>query len=230
MRLTVRREQMDVMQAVSDANFERRIASHLRGSYSDSIVKLPDGAEFSVTDLREDMLARLVRSGILKARRYEMKVQSSIAAFVALMFEVAPNFDEHRLCEVLLGDEEKTPDDRVDDILSVLTEKNWDAIRKDYDPEAWLSAEQEISPDATAERPAGEKAKAATADPISRTSPGKTLSGKTLSGKTLPGKTLSGGKTMSRTMSRKSPIKLQPEVSDADTEFDQNTVKSDRKE
>jgi hypothetical protein len=63
-----------------------------------------------------------------------------------------------------------------------------------------------------------------------KTLSGKTMSGKTLSGKTLRGKTLSG-KTMSRTIAPKSQtIKVQPEVPERDAEFDQNTVKIDRKE
>jgi len=220
MRLTVRKEQMEVMQAVADANFERRVATHLRELYSSAIVKLPDdGGEFTVSDLGQDSLDRLVRAGITKARHYEMLRQSSIAAFVTLMFDVAPNFDDHRLCGVLLGDEEKIPDERIDDVLTVLTDKNWDSIRNDYDAQAWLIAEPE---------PSEEKAKAAAADSPSPVIPDKTLPGKTLSGKTLKGKTMSG-KTLSRTMARRSQtVKVQPEVPDKNVDFDQKTVKVDR--
>jgi hypothetical protein len=223
MRLTVRKEQMDVMQAVADANFERRIAAHLRESYPTSIVRLPhDGGEFAVSDLGQDSLDRLVRAGVAKARHYEMHLQSSIAAFVTLMFDVAPNFDDHRLCEVLLGDEEKIPDERIDDVLTVLTDKNWDSIRNDYDAQAWLVAEQEPA------KSSEETAMAATADSPSPVVPDKTLPGKTLSGKTLKGKTLTG-KTLSRTMARRSQtIKVQPEVPERNTDFDQKTMKVDR--
>jgi hypothetical protein len=226
---------MDVMQAVADTNFERQIASHLRDSYSESIVRLPDdGSEFKVSELAEDVLERWVRAGIGKARGYELRIQSSIASFVALMFDVAPNFDDHRLCEVLLGDQERTPDERMEDVLSVLSEKNWEAIRNDYEPQAWVAAEEKAKEAFLKKREAPEDTKAMAAAGDSAVS-GKTLSGKTMSGKTLSGKTLRGktlsGKTMSRTIAPKSQtIKVQPEVPERDAEFDQNTVKIDRKE
>ena len=216
MRLTVRREQMDVMQAVAEANFERQLARHLRESYADSIVKLPDGGEFPVSDLLEDTLGNLIRAGISKARLYEMTLQSSISSFVALMFAVAPNFDESRLCGVLLGDEEKAPDARIEDVLTVLTEKNWESVRNDYDPTAWVeTAEEPKETAADAEQPAEkEKANAAAADPMA-----KTISGKTMS-----------GKTMSRTISRKSQtVKIQPEMIKDKPGFDEKTIKIDRK-
>ena len=42
MRLNIRREQMDVMDAVSEANFERGVARHLLSNFGDSIVRLPE--------------------------------------------------------------------------------------------------------------------------------------------------------------------------------------------
>jgi hypothetical protein len=207
---------MDVMQAVAEANFERQLARHLRESYADSVVKLPDGGEFPISDLLEDTLGNLIRVGISRAGLYEMTLQSSISSFVALMFAVAPNFDEHRLCGVLLGDEEKAPDARIEDVLTVLTEKNWEAIRNDYDPTAWVEIVEEpkeTAPDA--EQPnEKEKANAAAADPMA-----KTISGKTMS-----------GKTMSRTISRKSQtVKIQPEMIKDQPGFDEKTIKIDRK-
>lgn len=207
---------MDVMQAVAEANFERQLARHLRESYPQSIVKLPDGGEFAVSDLLDDTLTRLIRIGIAKARRYEMTLQSSIASFIALMFDVAPNFDEHRLCEVLFGDEEKAPDARIEDVLTVLTEKNWEAIRNDYDPAAWTEPVEAAAEPSTEVEPAekNKKANAAAADPMA-----KTISGKTMSGKTL-----------SRTMARKSQtVKIQPQMPKEQPEFDE-TIKIDRKE
>jgi hypothetical protein len=223
---------MVVMQAVSEANYVRQIVAHIRGSYADSKVVLPDDdRERTVSELSEEELERWVRAGINKARVYELTLQSSISAFVALMFDVAPNFDDHRLCEVLLGDEEKQPDERIDEVLSVLSEKNWEAIRRDYDPQAWLAAEQAKAPESEGERSAEEKAPtAAAADASGKTMSGKTMSGKTMSGKTLKGKTMSG-KTLSKTISTKSQtITVQPSVSENDPDIDRNTVRTEPKE
>jgi len=210
-RLNVRREQIDVMSSVAEANFERDLAAHLRANYASSIVRLPHVGDVTVQDLVEDNLQRLVRIGIAKARRYELTRQSSIAGFVAIMFSAAPNFDDHRLCEVLLGDEEKSPDDRADEIANVLSEKNWDAIRKDYDPEAWVLPEEaapENGPVSAGESDSGiDKGKGD--DPMARTVTGKTLS----------------------RISKKprESVELQPEAPAADPDLDRNTMKIDRK-
>ncbi len=158
MRLTVRREQMEVMETVAQAAFERRIADHLIAEYPASVVKLPEGGEFAVAELEDETLLKLVAAGVARARSHLMKKESSIAPFVALMFDVSPNFDKHRLCQVLLTDVEHEPDERVGPMLDVLTDENWDSIRKDYDPQAWDEkpeepAESETEPAAEAAKP-----------------------------------------------------------------------------
>jgi len=60
-----------------------------------------------------------------------------------------------RLCQVLLNDEEVEPDRRLDEMLDVLTEKNWESIRADYDPTAWEFAETTGEPEP--EPPAGDQ-------------------------------------------------------------------------
>lgn len=207
MRLNVRREQLDVMAAVSEANFERDIVRDLLSNYSDSVVRLPEGGEFAVRDLSEEQLESLVRTGIAKARRYELKRQSSLAGFVAMMFSGAPNFDRNRLCEVLLNDEEKSPDDRADEIANVLSEKNWDAIRSDYDPQAWILPE-EPAPESEAAAVAGPETESEKAvDPLAKTVTGKTLA--------------------RLAKKPKETVGIRPQGA-ADADIDVNTVKIDR--
>ncbi|MBK7706834.1 MAG: hypothetical protein IPJ30_13965 [Acidobacteria bacterium] len=150
MRLTVRREQMEVMETVAQAGFERRLADRIRAEYPLSVVKLPDGGEFPAADLSDETLHKLVAVGIARARGFSMKQESAIAGFVALMFDVSPNFDKHRLCQVLLTDDEHEPDERLGPMLDVLTDANWESIRKDYDPSAWEEKTEpiEAAPDA----------------------------------------------------------------------------------
>ncbi len=137
MRLSIRPEQMLVVETVAQENFVRRIAAHLLGDYPKAVVTLPDNEKFTVDELPEETLHDLVRVGIARARRYGLTFESSISAFTAVMFEVAPNFDTHRLSQVLLNDEEVEPNNRLDELLNVLTEKNWESIRADYDQNAW---------------------------------------------------------------------------------------------
>jgi hypothetical protein len=212
MRLNIRREQIEVMDAVAEANFENRIIDHLLQDYSDSKVKLPDGGDFTVSTLPSETLRSLVEMAIAKARKYELTYESTIASFVVMMFDVAPNFDEHRLCGVLLGDEEKPPDERVKELPKVLTEKNWDAIREGYDPNAWVKPDPSESAKETETKEtetAGSPAKKV-ADPMAKTI---------------------ANKTMSRTIKRQTgTVEQQPNVPNAQPEIDEKTIIIDRKE
>ena len=163
MRLKIRPEQRAVIEEVARENFVHRLAAHLRAEYSGAAVTLPDAGQTTVGELDEATLDRLVRVGIARAGSHEISLQSAIAAFVAVMFEVAPNFDTHRLSRVLLGDEEVAPDARLDELLNVLTEKNWESIRAEYDPQAWEMPEE-----------AAETAEAAQAGPPADAAPDKT--------------------------------------------------------
>ncbi len=128
---------MVVIESVTQENFVRRIAAHLLAEYPRAIVTLPEGENFAVYELNEERLHELIRVGIERARSFDLTHESNIAAFTALMFEVAPNFYGHRLCQVLLSDEATEPDQRIDQVLETLSEKNWESIRLDYDPAAW---------------------------------------------------------------------------------------------
>lgn len=158
MRLTVRDEQIAVLEELAFERFVRKIAAELNANYADDAVKLPSGESMTVSALPPDKLESLIKVGIGKAKRYEMKAESAIAGFVFVMFDVSPNFDRHRLSQVLLNDEDTAPDQRMTELLGVLSDDNWESIRKDYDPVAW---EPEPEPDADREEPNESEATAA---------------------------------------------------------------------
>ena len=162
MRLSIRAEQMSVVETVAQENFVRRLAAHLLAEYPKTSVILPGDEKFTVEELPGETLDDLIRTGIARARSYGMTFESSISAFTAVMFEVSPNFDTHRLCQVLLNDEEVEPNTRIDEVINVLTEKNWESIRADYDPNAWKPAEE---PDDGNETPEKDEKKAKPDEP-----------------------------------------------------------------
>ena len=135
-------EQMTTFQQSAEDNFVRRIAEHLREEYPKTIVILPDDKS-AVDELSEERLHSLVRCGIERARIYGLSFESSIAAFCAVMFEVAPNFDAHQLSQLFMQDEDIEPNARIDELLEHLTDKNWETIRSTYDAGAWQSNSEE---------------------------------------------------------------------------------------
>lgn len=132
----IRAEQMAVFESTAEEKFERRLAAHLLESYGAAIAHLPD-SESTVAELPAETLHSLVKNSIRLARKYELTYESSISAFSAIRFEVSPNFDKHRLSQMMLNDEHIEPNERLNELLKILTEKNWETIRAEYDVYAW---------------------------------------------------------------------------------------------
>jgi hypothetical protein len=141
--MIIRAEQMTVFEESAEESFRRRLNSHLLEQYPKTVVKLPD-SESAIEDLSDETRCSLIGASIERARSYGLNYESSIAAFCALMFEVAPNFDAHQLSQLFLNDEEIEPNARVDELLEHLTEKNWETIKNNYDVNAWhLNSEEQ---------------------------------------------------------------------------------------
>ena len=79
----------------------------------------------------------MVRCGVGQARSYGMTWESSLAAFVVLMFEVAPNFEEHPLIRRVLQLPSVPPDSRIEELWKRTLDVHWQAARQNYDPDAW---------------------------------------------------------------------------------------------
>jgi hypothetical protein len=154
MRLTIRAQQMSEIEQGTQEKFVQRLARHLLADYPKSVVILPSAEKFTIDTLPKETLAELVRVAVVRARQFRMVFESSIAAFTAIMFETAPNFYKHTLCQVILNDDLE-PDAQIEMLLSVLNEKTVKTIQERYDPLAWNLAEEnsELTPEAEAEPP-----------------------------------------------------------------------------
>jgi hypothetical protein len=134
--LTIRPEQLEVFQPIAEAAFERRVTTYLRENHDDTIVVLPTG-EHEVKDLDDETLLKMVCTGIARSRSYGMTWESSITAFVVLMFTIAPNFDAHPLINRALRDDKVEPNARVEEMWDRTTEENWQTAKDSYDAGAW---------------------------------------------------------------------------------------------
>lgn len=144
MRLSIRAEQMEEIEKKTQDRFVRRIALHLRENYADAEVILADEEKYTVSTLPKGTLTELVKTGIARARTFQMTFESSIAAFTALMFEISPNFYTNSMCQVILTDEGVEPNKRIDPLLEVLSEKSIKTMKSKYDPKAWKLDKDEI--------------------------------------------------------------------------------------
>jgi hypothetical protein len=134
--LKIRAEQMQAFQAVADAVFIKKLARYLREKHGNTSVRLPTGT-FLVFELPAATLEAMIQGGIERARRYEFVSEADLAGFVVVMFETAPNFDDHPLLKRGLRDERVKLEDRLSSLLQHATEANWGVVKEEYDPNAW---------------------------------------------------------------------------------------------
>ncbi|MBL8483164.1 MAG: hypothetical protein JNJ60_13270 [Rhodocyclaceae bacterium] len=120
--------QIDALQDQAETEFVARVTQFLHAKHADAIAGL-DAPE----------LERRVRAGIARGRARGFTWQSSLAAFVALMFEIAPNFDLHpafrRALELPAADETA----RIRAIHRNTTDRDWEEAQDHADPSAWYA-------------------------------------------------------------------------------------------
>jgi len=141
--MIIRSEQIAVFNAIAKTNFVRKLCMHLRTNYAETVVRLP-GENSVLGELSDDTLETLVRSGVRRAREYGISFESTISAFVALMFEIAPNFHTHEIAQPVLKDENVEANSRVDILLERLSEEDLSKIKETYDVNAWKQNEEGI--------------------------------------------------------------------------------------
>ena len=160
--LIVRPAQLEAFQSQADAAFEMQIVEYLQEEHGEDLVRLPTGVlvieqpsaktlrerneddfeqfpagMFSVEELPDEILLEMVRNGIARARNYGMSWESSLTAFVVLMFVIAPNFDQHPNIQQVLKDTTIVPDERIDHLWERTSEEDWEKVEQHYDSSAW---------------------------------------------------------------------------------------------
>ena len=125
----------------ADTAFVGRVVGHLQAEHGSAVVRTPDRVA-TVAEFEPGELAALVRATIARGRSHGLTEEWSLAAFVALAVEIAPSFDAHPLIRRVLGDEQKEANVRVADLIARVSEKTWEAAAKEYDPAAWLPAQE----------------------------------------------------------------------------------------
>lgn len=119
--LVIRDEQMDTLQQHAEADFVRRIMSHLREHQDAEVYRLSD----------EELRAR-VEYGIEKARSYRITWEKEVTLFVQLMFSTAPDFDMQDNIWVILTDEFEEPNEKMDYLLDNTTDEDWEEAAENY--------------------------------------------------------------------------------------------------
>lgn len=122
----IRNEQMDVFQREAEASFHSRLCRYLREDHANVTDRYPD-----------PIFQKMVAGGIERAQSRGLTLENKIAFFVALMFEIAPNFDQHPRIGAMLEDPASTPDSAMDRLTQELTGRDWAQAARNSNPSAW---------------------------------------------------------------------------------------------
>ncbi len=101
----------------------------------------------SVQYLEKEVLEERITKCITKARRYSLNTIADIAGFVALMFELAPNFDEHPSFARVLLDDRLSAESKMKKLSEVITDREWDEALDLYDRSYWAVQNKKASGD-----------------------------------------------------------------------------------
>lgn len=135
--LKIRTAQIDAFASAAESAFENRLLEHVRATYADEVVQLPQQGAILVSEIGDDVLRLMVRGGIARARHYHLTWESSIGAFVALMFTTAPSFDSHPLIARALQNTRVAESERFDLLWQQTNDENWQRVVDTYDATGW---------------------------------------------------------------------------------------------
>jgi hypothetical protein len=123
----LRSDQIETLENDARRRFLDRLMAHLREHHAEIVEPFP-----------EDVLREMAESAVRRAKSHGLTGEASVTAFVGLMFEIAPNFDQHPAVREVLEDGELAPDDRVEELLESVTDDEWEEAHEAYDAGAWF--------------------------------------------------------------------------------------------
>ena|ERR1041385_7069612 len=93
-----------------------------------------------ISGIDPSVFGKMIKVGIDRARSHELSRAEDIAAFVAVMFEIAPNFDEQAQINDLLNHPKMTPTFRFYQIFEGIPDEAWEEAESNYNTETWFTA------------------------------------------------------------------------------------------
>lgn len=129
--LVIRKEQIQEFIATDDDQLAKVVTEAVRKANADRVVGYED-----------EELERMVRLGFDRARSHALTAAEDIAAFVAVMFEVAPRFDEQEEIRQVLDDPSFPPSIRFYQIFDRVPEQAWNEAGRRYEDSFWFPGDK----------------------------------------------------------------------------------------
>jgi hypothetical protein len=120
-------EQIDALVAGDDEQLIRTVLAYQQREYGNLLNGVP-----------EDMQIGMIRNGIAKARSYGLQRAGNINAFVALMFEIAPEFDRQPDIQRVLKDPTIAPENKIQALMDRVPAQAWEDAGKHISSQTWF--------------------------------------------------------------------------------------------
>jgi hypothetical protein len=133
--LNLREQQLRLCGEAIDRDLVKVIYWHMRNHHAKSV-------QF----LEREILEERIFLSIDKARRYHLGTVSDLAGFTALMFELAPNFDDHPSFRQILEDPAVPPEVKMRRLSQSITDREWKEAAKSYDRLYWSKTSRRAKP------------------------------------------------------------------------------------
>lgn len=122
----LRKQHKEAFARAGEDGFVQRTVAHLREHHPDAVSGLDDKE-----------LERRVRIGLARGRAHGLEQQNHLTQFVALMFEIAPNFDRHPAVAPILADQAQPAEQRMEKLRTGVAARQWMEARNAADPGVW---------------------------------------------------------------------------------------------
>lgn len=125
--LVIKKAQIEAFVAEDDTHLTRVIREIVQEAFHEG-----------VGDYSDEKLNGMVRFGIERAKSRGFELAEDIAAFVAIMFEISPNFDIQEHIDAFFKDESVPGDRRMEQLLGRVQNETWAEAENTYDAKAWF--------------------------------------------------------------------------------------------
>jgi hypothetical protein len=128
--LNIRQEQIEAMLMHNEEKFIDFVVKHVQQECPDDIRGIDP------VSLRE-----MVINGLARARSYDLEKPQYLTAFVAIMFDISPNFDEQADIQRALRDKSVPIEQRFNAMIEGVPDKAWEEAEKNQNYDAAMSKE-----------------------------------------------------------------------------------------
>lgn len=91
-----------------------------------------------IKDYEDAKLAEMIKIGIACARSHQLERAEDITAYIALMFEIAPRFDEQKEIKQILSEPTFPPGERFYQLFERVSDEAWCEAQNLYEKEFWF--------------------------------------------------------------------------------------------